>query len=85
MVAARFYAWRYRLSRTRWRGVPLALDARFIDYVKVHFTQHGLALLTLFLLWPRASLMVDARLMSRMCVGNMYFDYKVEWRPAFWS
>lgn len=84
IVAARFYARRYRLSRTRWRGVPLALDARFIDYVKVHFTQHGLALLTLFLLWPRASLMVEAWLMSRTRLGSVYFDCKVEWRPAFW-
>lgn len=84
IVAARFYARRYRLSRTRWRGVPLALDARFIDYVKVHFTQHGIALLTLFLLWPRASLMVEAWLMSRTRLGNAYFDCKIEWRPAFW-
>jgi len=84
IVAARFYARRYRLSRTRWRGVPLALDARFLDYVKVHFTQHGLALLTLFLLWPRASLNVEAWLMSRTRLGDRHFDCKIEWRPAFW-
>ena len=84
IVAARFYARRYRLSRTRWRGVPLALDARFLDYVKVHFTQHGLALLTLFLLWPRASLNVEAWLMSRTRLGDRHFDCKIDWRPAFW-
>jgi uncharacterized membrane protein YjgN (DUF898 family) len=84
IVAARFYARRYRLSRTWWRGVPLALDARFIDYLKVHFTQYGLALLTLFLLWPRASLMVEAWLMSKTRLGNVHFDCKIEWRPAFW-
>lgn len=84
IVAARFYARRYRLSRTRWRGVPLALDARFLDYIKIHFIHYGLALLTLFLLWPRASLHVEAWLMSRTRLGNRYFDCKIEWRPAFW-
>ncbi|MEJ1938895.1 DUF898 family protein, partial [Nostoc sp. NIES-2111] len=53
-IAADFYARRYRLSRTRWRGVAFALDAKFGEYVALNVKTGAMAVLTLFLMAPQA-------------------------------
>lgn len=82
ILAAGFYARRYRLSRTRWRGVALALDARFADYAKFALKTHALNALTLFVMTPRASLAVEAWLVSRTRFGAARFECAPDWRPA---
>lgn len=80
-VAASFYARRYRLSRTRWRGVALALDAKFGDYFKFHLRTQTLNALTLFILAPRASMAIEAWLVSRTRLGAAHFACTPDWRP----
>lgn len=81
ILAAGFYARRYRLSRTRWRGVALALDAKFADYAKFAIKTHALNALTLFVMTPRASLAVEAWLVSRTRFGAVNFVCAPDWRP----
>jgi uncharacterized membrane protein YjgN (DUF898 family) len=79
-VAASFYARRYRLSRTRWRGTALVLDAKFGDYLKFYLRTQALNALTLFTMTPRASMEIEAWLVSRTRLGAVAFDCAPDWR-----
>jgi Bacterial protein of unknown function (DUF898) len=80
IVAASFYARRYRLSRTRWRGTPLVLDAKFGDYLKFYLRTQALNALTLFVLTPRAAMAIEGWLVSRTRLGAAYFECAPDWR-----
>jgi hypothetical protein len=69
------------LSRTRWRGVALVLDAKFGDYLKFHLRTQALNALTLFSMTPRASMAIEGWLISRTRLGAVHFQCAPDWRP----
>ncbi len=73
-IAAAFYARRYRLSRTRWRGVAFALDANLSEYVTLNFKTAAIAVLTIFLMVPQASLAREMWFIQRTRLGDRFFS-----------
>lgn len=72
--AAGFYARRYRLSRTRWRGVAFALDAKFFEYLTMNLKTAAMTVFTLFLMAPQASLLSEMWFIQRSRLGDRFFS-----------
>lgn len=91
IVAASFYARRYRLSRTRWRGVALVLDAKFGEYIKFRIRVLGRNIVTLFVTAPYRSLAVERWMIERTRFGAAGFAFDGNAMPlmnrwlAFWG
>lgn len=81
LAVARLLRWRYLLSRTRWRGVALALDAPLAAYLRLHAGLQALNALTLFLATPWVSLRLHAWMLSRVRLGAARLACAPDWRP----
>jgi hypothetical protein len=79
--AGRFLRLRYLLSRTRWRGVSPALDARFADYVRAIAPLQALNALALFALSPWVWHRRQAWLIARLRFGATPLAGVPGWRP----
>jgi uncharacterized membrane protein YjgN (DUF898 family) len=73
-IAAEFYARRYRASRTRWRGVAFALEARYGEYLGIYFKTTFMAAFTFFLMVPHASLKREIWFLQRTRFGDRFFS-----------
>ncbi|NQW12193.1 MAG: DUF898 family protein [Alphaproteobacteria bacterium] len=71
----RFLSWRYRLSRTRWRGIRGRIDASVWRYAGVALLTVAAWLFTGTLLKPVADAMRAKFVLSRMSLGTQKVQY----------
>lgn len=71
----RFLSWRYRLSRTRWRGIRGRIDASVWRYSGIALLTVAAWLITGGLLKPIADAMRAKFALSRMSLGTLKVDY----------
>lgn len=84
---AQFRARRYILARTRWRGIRFGMEAGAVGYAwraALHWT---ITILTLGLLWPRMTFLLEKYRTDRTYFGTERFEQTGNWRmlyPVFW-
>ncbi|MBI1244592.1 MAG: DUF898 family protein [Alphaproteobacteria bacterium] len=85
-VVAQFYAWRYRMSRTSWRGVRLRVEGRLRDYARSMVWTPAVFLLSGLLLYPHCRVRLRATLLSMTAFGERQFECHVRLRRlyAYW-
>ena len=82
-VVAQFYAWRYRASRTSWRGVRLRVEGGLWPYARGILVAPLIALLSGFILYPHCRVRMRARLLSMTALGDRRFDCDVRLGPLY--
>lgn len=73
---ALFGAWRYRISRTSWRGVFGSFSGKLKEFIGIYFLNGLLTVITfgIYAAWMRTKLMEYLFAHSRF--GNLEFDFK---------
>lgn len=73
---ALFGAWRYRISRTSWRGVFGSFSGKLKEFIGIYFLNGLLTIITfgIYAAWMRTKLMEYLFAHSRF--GNLDFDFK---------
>ena len=71
-----FGAWRYRLSRTSWRGIFFSFHGNLTDFIKLYFKNIFLTIITLGIygFWMRVNIM--KYLLSHSQFGQYKLDFK---------
>jgi Bacterial protein of unknown function (DUF898) len=82
VVVAGFQSRRYRLARTRWRGIPFTQEAGFVEYARIHIRLLGRTALTLGWTAPRLMVGRKAWLIAHTLFGAARFDCDADWRPT---
>lgn len=80
---ATFRAQRYRLSRTRWRGIRGSVDANSLHYGVTHFWTGLLIPVTLGWIIPWRSTRLQRILISSMRFGDQSFRFTARSRPLY--
>lgn len=85
---AQYRARRYRLSRTRWRGIRFGMDQGAAGYMWRALGHGMLTLATLGLLLPRQTFWLTKYKFDRTRYGDVYFHQAGRWQmlyPAMWQ
>ncbi len=82
---AKYSAWRYRASRTAWRGIRFGMDDRAIDYIKLLFTEAFFTGLTLGIRYPIMSNRLYAFRVNNTYWGSLRMRYTGDDKKAFWD
>ena len=71
-----FGAWRYRVSRTSWRGIYFGFDGKFREFAKLFFVQLFFTIITfgIYTSWMRVKIM--NYLFSHTQLGKNKFEFK---------
>ena len=69
-------AWRYRISRTSWRGIYFSFEGNFGEFLKI-FLLHGfLTIITLGLYYSWMRVKIQEYLFQHTRIGDLYLDFK---------
>lgn len=82
-VVAQFYAWRYRASRTSWRGVRLRVVGGLRPYLRAIAPLPFVLLLSGFILYPHCRVRLRAKLLSMTAFGDQRLDCDVRLWPLY--
>ncbi len=74
---------RYRLTRTRWRGIRFNLSGSAWKYMFVALGQSLLNMLTLMLWYPKSRVVLRKRVIGNMWYGNRQFGFTGTARPLY--
>jgi uncharacterized membrane protein YjgN (DUF898 family) len=85
MAIATLHTYRYRLSRTSWRGMPFSFRGRVLDFLKLYFAGILLTILTLGLYYPIFATKRYAFMTSHSYYGNQQFRFDGHGRDLFRS
>ncbi len=83
---ALYRARRYVLARTRWRGVRFGVEQGAFGYAWRALLYWGLAILTLGLLWPRKTFLLEKYKIDRTWLGSWALEQGGNWKmllPGF--
>ena len=83
MFYARYRARRYILARTRWRGIRFGLEPGAWGYAGRAFLHWGMTILTLGLLWPRMTFLLEKYRTDRTYYGSTKFFQGGDWRILY--
>ena len=83
MFYARYRARRYILARTRWRGLRFGMQPGAWGYAMRALLHWGLTILTLGLLWPRMTFLLEKYRTDRTFFGTERFSQGGEWRMLY--
>lgn len=81
---ARFAGLRYRLSRTRWRGIAFRQEGSAWAYARVYLAWWALNLLCLGLLTPQVTMWIESFRLRRLKFGSVSARLSVGRVPCFW-
>ena len=73
---ARFAALRFRVSRTRWRGIRGILDGSALNYGVLSFWRMVINIVTLGIAIPYSDMAKHRYIMMRLYFGNVPIDYE---------
>jgi uncharacterized membrane protein YjgN (DUF898 family) len=76
MPFAVFGAWRYRVSRTSWRGIYFSFDGNMREFFSMYIVHFLLAILTLGIYGPWFRVKVEKYLISHTKFGQYEFDFE---------
>ncbi len=77
-MTAQFYAWKYRVSRTAWRGIRFGFDGTFRSYLSTIAQALGWMIGTGFIMYPMYRILLRKRLMSMTSFGNRRFTCEID-------
>lgn len=80
---AKFFAWRYRASRTSWRGVHFRVEGGFWQYARGAFAAALILLLSGAIFYPHCRVLLRARLLSATALGDRKFECNVRLWPLY--
>jgi len=78
---ARFRMWRYRLSRTSWRGIRFGLDGSTWQYLSLAVGWSLVTVLTLGLAYPWTAMALWRYRVQHSRFGTTMFEFAAEARP----
>ncbi len=70
-----FSAWRYRVSRTSWRGIYFSFHGRFSEYYKQYIKFLLLTIITFGLAYPWFRVNIQQHLFGHTRLGNIKMDF----------
>jgi len=76
-------AWRYRLSRTSWRGIRFSFRGKTEDFLRLFLTGSFLTVITLGLYYPFFAAQRQGFMVSHSYFGSRKFDFDGEGRDLF--
>ncbi|UZP66417.1 YjgN family protein [Desulfovibrio mangrovi] len=82
---ATYRAIRYRLTRTRWRGIRFNLSGSAWKYMFVAMGQALLNLITLMLWYPKSRAVISNRIVNNMWYGKRRFWFTGKAKPLYIS
>ena len=68
-------AWRYRVSRTSWRGIYFSFDGTFTQFLNLYIVQALLTIVTLGLYGPWMRVKIQKYLFSHTKLGQLRFSF----------
>lgn len=71
-----FGAWRYRVSRTSWRGIFFSFDGRLSEFMRVFYVNLFFTILTLGIYAPWMRVKIQSFLFGHTKFGNYRFGFK---------
>ncbi|HEX9758767.1 MAG TPA: YjgN family protein [Nitrospiria bacterium] len=77
--------WRYRLSRTSWRGIRFSFRGSLQDFAKIYIGGLFLMVITLGLYYPFLQTKIFGFKMSNACFGNKKFSFDGKGKDLFGS
>ncbi|MEL6170817.1 MAG: DUF898 family protein, partial [Pseudomonadota bacterium] len=80
---AQYRARRYKLSRTRWRGIRFGMENGAWGYVWRAIIHYTLTACTLGLLLPRQTFYLEKYMADRMWYGNAQFTQEGKWTSLY--
>ncbi|MEO0569130.1 MAG: DUF898 family protein [Pseudomonadota bacterium] len=80
---AQYRARRYKLSRTRWRGIRFGMENGAWGYVWRAIIHYALTACTLGLLLPRQTFYLEKYMADRMWYGNAQFTQEGKWTKLY--
>jgi hypothetical protein len=83
ILFATYRAQRYRMSRTRWRGIRFGMDSAAWGYVWRALGHGLLTLLTLGLLLPRMTFFLEKYRTDRTWFGTARFEQRGRWQDLY--
>lgn len=83
ILFASYRARRYRMSRTRWRGIRFGMDSAAWGYVWRALGHGALTLLTLGLLLPRMTFHLEKYMTDRTHFGTARFEQQGRWQELY--
>jgi len=70
-----FGGWRYRVSRTSWRGIFFSFDGNLRDFIKLFVPQILLTIITLGIYGPWMRVKLQKYLFGHTSIGDLKFDF----------
>ena len=83
MLYAKFRARRYRMSRTRWRGIRFGMDKAAWGYVWRAMVHWLVTILSLGILTPRMSFYLEKYMTDRTYYGDTVFVQNGKWTDLY--
>lgn len=80
---AQYRARRYRMARTRWRGLRFGMEPAAMGYVWRAIGHTLLTILTLGLLYPRQSFYLEKYMADRTWYGDSRFEQGGRWQSLY--
>jgi hypothetical protein len=80
---ATYRARRYVLARTRWRGLRFGADPGAWGYAGRALLHWGITILSLVLLWPRMTFMLEKYKIDRTWLGNQRLEQGGRWQMLY--
>jgi len=75
MPFAVYGAWRYRVTRTSWRGIFFAFDGKLGEFLKMYAVQILLTVVTLGIYSPWMKVNIQKYLFSHTRIGHLRLDF----------
>ncbi|MEO9820728.1 MAG: DUF898 family protein [Paracoccaceae bacterium] len=83
LLFAQYRARRYKLSRTRWRGLRFGMENGAWGYVLRAFWYYFLSTITLGILMPLSTFKLEKYMADRMWYGNVKFHQSGRWQSLY--
>jgi hypothetical protein len=80
---AMYRARRYVLARTRWRGIRFGVEPGAWGYAGRALLHWGITILSLGLLWPRMTFMLEKYKIDRTFLGNQRLEQGGRWQMLY--
>ncbi len=78
-------AWRFKLSRTSWRGIRFSFRGHTREFFRIYFPGMFLSLITFGLYSPYYEVSLRKFLVNRSYFGNTPFHFDAHGRDLFWG
>ena len=80
---ATYRARRYVLARTRWRGIRFGVEPGAWGYAGRALIHWAITILSLGLLWPRMTYLLEKYRIDRTCLGNLRMHQGGRWQMLY--